>query len=490
MNFRMTPTMLHSIDGGGCITEVSELWLTKLGYARDEVVGRPSTDFLSDASARYAREVVLPKFYATGACDAEYEMKRKDGGVMPVRLHAVALRDEAGAFERSIAVIEDMTEQRALETKMFEAQKLECLGLMAGSIAHDFNNLLSSVVGNVQIAVRAAGHLAPAAAALADIMTAATRAADLCRELLAYSGRGRFHDESIDLNDLVVELVKVLAVNVGDRASLALDLVPESALVEVDATQVRQVLMNLVVNAVEAMDSRRGTVTIRTGYRELDETALSASSRPDAAPGRYVVLEVADTGHGIDAAAMTQIFEPFYSTKGLGRGLGLAAVHGIVRGHHGTLVVASEPGRGTTFSVFLPVASGALPARTTGEQNAFSCGTVLVVDDDELVRRTLATQLELVGYRVLQAGSGDEAIALARTSEPGAFLVDVTMPGLSGPDLATRLHGERPSARVVLMSGYNAVDMPSGGWSRFLMKPFTEDELLRAIGHEATVAAG
>ena len=357
MSLRLTPTMLHSIDTAGRIAEVSELWLEKLGYTHEEVIGRPSTAFLSDDSARYAREVVLPAFFRTGACEVEYEMRRKDGTLMPVRLRGVALRSEAGAFVRSIAVIEDLTEQRALEQKMFAAQKLESLGLMAGNIAHDFNNLLASVVGNAQLARRHAAGQPAVTAALDHIMTASSRAADLCRQLLAYSGRGRFQIEVLGLDAVVTEMSEVLQVNVGADAHIELDLASAGARVEVDATQIRQVLMNLVLNAGEAVAERGGTIRIATAIETLDDQALAATAHGDARPGRYVRLSVADDGTGMAAEVRAHIFDPFFTTKATGRGLGLAAVHGIVRGHHGTLRVESTEGHGTRFDIFLPVSA-------------------------------------------------------------------------------------------------------------------------------------
>ena len=476
--------MLHSIDNHGRITEVSDLWLSKLGYTWDEVIGRPSTDFLSDESARYAREVVLPAFFKTGSCEVEYDMRRKDGVLVPVRLHGIAVRSESGAFERSIAVIEDLTDRRALERKMFEVQKLESLGLMAGNIAHDFNNLLASVVGSAEIAQRHAGHVPAAASALDNVLIAAARAADLCRQLLAYSGRGRFQVERIILDDLVVEMVKVLEVTVGKVARVVLELAREGTRVEVDVTQIRQIVMNLVLNAADAIGDGRGTITIRTSACELDTEAIANASHPDIKPGHYVCLEVSDDGTGMPPEVLAHLFDPFFTTKSTGRGLGLAAVHGIVRGHHGTLTVHSALGRGTTFKIFLPRASAA-PSRPTPQpvrpRAPTPRGTVLVVDDDDLLRNTIVRQLEEAGYTALSAETAEAALDLVASVQINAFLLDVTMPGTSGPELATRICALVPGAPIVLMSGYDRVDLPSGLRARFLQKPFTEEELLHAI---------
>ncbi len=480
VSIRITPTMVHSIDTEGRIAEVSDLWLTTLGYTWDEVIGRLSTDFLSDESARYARDVVLPTFFATGACEVEYDMKRRDGVLLPVRLRGVAVRSENGTFLRSIAVIEDLTERRALERKMFEAQKLESLALMAGNIAHDFNNLLASVMGNAQLSLRHVRDLPPVVSSLTDIMTATTRAADLCRQLLAYSGRGRFQIDTIDLDDLVSEMVKVLEVNVGKQATIELALMKRNARVTVDATQIRQILMNLVINAGEALPGH-GTIKITTSRQALDEATIAASSHPDIKPGEYICLEISDTGHGMSAEVLSQIFDPFFTTKATGHGLGLAAVHGIVRGHHGTLRVHSEEARGTTFQIYLPAVDDELTQRQVEpERSTSQRGTILVADDDELLRKTLANQLTDAGYQVVLAGSSSEAMRLASPSIT-TFLVDVTMPGLDGARLATQLRREFSSARIVMMSGYDRVDVAQSSATSFLEKPFTHDQLLQAV---------
>lgn len=477
---RETPTMLHSIDNQGRIQEVSDLWLEKLQYTWDEVIGRRSVDFLSEESRRYAREVVLPMFFKTGMCEVEYDMVRKDGTLMPVRLRGVAVRNESGAFLRSIAVIEDLSEKRALERKMFDAQKLEGLALMAGNLAHDFNNLLATVVGNAQLVRRHAGSDPAVESSVDGILTATARAADLCRQLLAYSGRGRFQIETIDLGALVTEMVKVLGVNVKRRAVIELVLAADDTRVEVDATQIRQIVMNLVINAAEAMDDRVGQIRIATLLCDLDEAMIAASSQPEIRPGRYVCLEIADTGRGMPPDDVARIFDPFFTTKATGRGLGLAAVQGIVRGHHGSLQVRSEVGGGTRFRVFLPRAAMAATTRSVEPSTPRAHGTVLVVDDDDDLRLVLGRQLVEFGYRAMLAASSQEAAELARGTAIDVFLIDVTMPGDSGPDLARRLLDERPSARIVMMSGYDGVSIALPGVT-FLAKPFDHGQLVRAL---------
>ena len=482
--YQQTPAMLHSINQGGLLEEVSDVWLTKLGYSREEVLGRPSTDFLSPESARYAKEVVLPRFFETGECVAEYEMLRRDGTRLPVRLRAVAIRDAQGKILRSNAVLEDMTEHRRLEQKMLQAQKLESLGLMAGSIAHDCNNLLVSILGNTQLALEDVRGMPSAVASLTDVVTASQRAADLCRQLLAYSGRGKFTIEEVDVSELAREMTQILELSVGRFAAIKLELARPGPRAEVDPTQLRQVVMNLVLNAAEALDGGRGLITVVTSLRDLDADTSERTSNPDLPLGRYVRIGVADTGRGTPAELLDRIFDPFFTTKAAGRGLGLAAVHGIVRSHSGMLRVDSEPGRGTSFKVYLPAKPSAEQVENVSLRKR---GTVLIVDDDEMVRQTLHRQLTRAGFEAVLAANGEDAVltAQARGRELTAFLIDVTMPGLSGPDVFLRLRSLLPTARVVLMSGYNHVDIvrryTTEGLAGFVQKPFTIQEVMRLL---------
>ncbi len=482
VSLTIAPMMLHSIDGTGCITEVSDLWLERLGYTWDEVIGRKSTEFLTDASARYANEVVLPAFFATGSCEVEYEMRRKDGTVFPARLRGVAVRNERGVFVRSIAVVEDLTERRALEREMFEVQKLDSLGVMAGNIAHDFNNLLASVIGSAQIAARHAAHVPAAASALDNVLLASFRAADLCQQLLAYSGRGRFELAVVELDGLIAELASMLETAVGGRARTVLELARDRTKVEVDATQIRQVLMNLILNAADAMPAAPGTITLRTSRVELDRDTIAASlAGQEAAPGSYACVAVIDDGCGMPREVRERVFEPFFTTKASGRGLGLAATLGIVRGHRGTLTIDSEAGEGTAFAIYLPLSTKSAPAI---EPPATMHETALVVDDNELVRTTIARQLDELGCHAIAAASGAEALEVLAREPIACCLVDVSMPDMPGPELAARIAERWPAIDVVLMSGFDEVDVAAAPHVRFLRKPFAERELIAALGRK------
>jgi len=373
--------------------------------------------------------------------------------------------------------------RRAIEAKVLEVQKLESLGVLAGGIAHDFNNLLVAIMGNAGLALLDLPEDSPARTSIIDVEIASRRAGELARQMLAYSGRSRFRIEPVELSDLVRELLTLLQVSIGKGVVLKLHLPDEPIVVDGDAAQLRQVVMNLVINAAEAIRGRSGTVTIRVDRLQADADYL-AEAHPEAGlgPGHYATLEVADTGIGMDRATQDRIFDPFFTTKFTGRGLGLAAVLGIVRGHGGALRVYSELGHGSTFRVILPLsASSPVPSGDAGGDWQAE-GTVLVVDDDAMVRSVARRLLESFGLTVLVAEGGPQAIARigAAPDAVDAVLLDMTMPEMSGADVFVRLREIRPDLPVVLMSGYHEDELSSevgAGISGFIQKPFTPADL-------------
>jgi signal transduction histidine kinase/CheY-like chemotaxis protein len=373
--------------------------------------------------------------------------------------------------------------RRAIEAKVLEVQKLESLGVLAGGIAHDFNNLLVAIMGNAGLALLDLPEDSPARTSIMDVEIASRRAGELARQMLAYSGRSRFRIEPVELSDLVRELLTLLQVSIGKGVILKLHLPDEPIVVDADAAQLRQVVMNLVINAADAIHDRSGTVTIRVGRIEADADYL-ANAHPEAGlePGHYATLEVADTGIGMDRETQDRIFDPFFTTKFTGRGLGLAAVLGIVRGHAGALRVYSELGHGSTFRVVLPLsASSPVPSHGTAESWR-SEATVLVVDDDAMVRSVARRLLEAFGLTVHVAEGGPEAIArlAAAPDAIDAVLLDMTMPEMSGADVFLRMREIRSDLPVVLMSGYHEDELAEevgAGISGFVQKPFTPADL-------------
>jgi signal transduction histidine kinase/ActR/RegA family two-component response regulator len=404
------------------------------------------------------------------------------------RIELVERADELTATNAKL--VREMTERaaseearRAIEAKVLEVQKLESLGVLAGGIAHDFNNLLVAIMGNAGLALLDLPEDSPARESIVDVEIASRRAGELARQMLAYSGRSRSRIEPVELSDLVRELLTLLQVSIGKGVILRLQLPAEPIVVDADASQLRQVVMNLVINAADAIGDRSGTVTIRVG--RLDATASElADAHPDAglASGHYATLEVADTGIGMDRATQERIFDPFFTTKFTGRGLGLAAVLGIVRGHGGALRVYSEVGKGSTFRVSLPLsASSPVPDRAT-ERAWRGTGRVLVIDDDPMVRSVARRLLESFGLTVVDVGDGPPALEIV-TADPSAFdavLLDMTMPEMSGPEVFARLQDIRADLPVVLMSGYHEDELSTdlgGRISGFVQKPFTPADL-------------
>ena len=305
------------------------------------------------------------------------------------------------------------------KSSSFTAQKLESLGVLAGGIAHDFNNILMAIIGNADLALMRINKESPAVENLHRIEQAAARAADLAKQMLAYSGKGKFVVENVDLNTLLEEMLHMLEVSISKKAVLRLNLHQPLPPVEADATQMRQIVMNLVINASEAIGDKSGVIAITTGCMDCDRNYLKdVWLDENLADGLYVYLEIADTGCGMDKETLAKLFDPFFTTKFTGRGLGMAAVLGIVRGHKGAIKVYSEPGRGTTFKILLP-ASGRPAELFNGDSHTDDwqgSGTVLLVDDEETVRGIGAEMLKELGFTAITAGDGREAVEIFKSS--------------------------------------------------------------------------
>jgi PAS domain S-box-containing protein len=445
-----------------------------------------------------ANEAALARALADGTDYAiVLRMRHADGRIIVTEVLGEVIVDAAGVPVRMFGTVQDVTaeqeaeaERRRLELQMQHAQKLESLGVLAGGIAHDFNNLLVGMLGNASLALMDVPPGLPARRAIEDIERAAQRAAELTRQLLAYSGKGRFVIEPVDLSRLVEDMTSLLRAALSKKAELSLDLRRALPSVEADATQLRQVVMNLLVNASDAIGDEPGTIAIRTGVQRVD--ALYRATLLDGAQlldGDHVFVDVADTGTGMDEATLARIFDPFFTTKFTGRGLGLAATLGIVRGHKGAIKVYSEPGRGSTFRVLLPAGAGA-PV-SDADRPAFEGwqgeGTVLVVDDEPAVRAVTRSLLERRGFRVVEAADGEEGVQRFLAA-PDAFrlvLLDLTMPKLDGEETFRRMRQLAPGVKVLLMSGYNQQNVTSQfvgkGLAGFLQKPFRAAELYAAV---------
>ena len=420
--------------------------------------------------------------------------------------------NDQGDIQEWVGACIDITERKqaeeerlVLERQLQQSQKLESLGVLAGGIAHDFNNILTGVLGNAELALAELSPSAPGRENLLEIIQASHRAAALCRQMLAYSGRGQFVSELIDLNALVEDMLGLLKSAISKKALLNLNLEKDLPLLEGDSSQLGQVIMNLVINASEAIGDKDGVITISTGVRECSREYFRESyAHLDLPPGLYLTLEVSDTGCGMDRGTQERLFEPFFTTKFAGRGLGLAAVVGIVRGHKGALKVESEPGKGTTFKIRFPAGEageGALARERAAEVSDWrGAGTVLLVDDEETIRTLGARMLSRLGFAVLTAADGREALDALRINtgvRSSWFLLDLTMPHMDGEETFYGLRVLDPEVRVIMSSGYTEQDITSRfrdeGLVGFLQKPYTIAHLterLRAALEGTGPAAG
>lgn len=480
--FRLYP------DGRSCFPFASEAIREIYGVSPEEV----SSDASKVFAALYPEDhdgivaSILESARSLTPWRYEYRVKIGDGPVRWLFGNALPQREPDGATLWH-GFITDVTERKeaeiereALNRKLQETQKLESLGVLAGGIAHDFNNILTAILGNASIAEMELPSSSPVQESIRHITSASLRAAELCKQMLAYSGRGRFVVQNLSLCQLVQETAQMLQISISKKVELQFRLARNLPPVEADATQLRQVIMNLVINAAEAIGGDSGIITISTGMEQV------AGPEPELSQGNYVTLEVSDTGSGMSEETKARIFEPFFTTKFTGRGLGLAAVLGIVRGHRGALRVASELGRGTTFKLLFPAASGPLDSSSaipSIPERSLPVGTVLIVDDEETMRKTVGRMLDRIGLRWVAAVDGVGALDILR-QHPSRFtlvLLDFTMPHMDGKQTFAELRKLASDLPVILMSGFDAQEAMEGfsgtAPAGFLQKPFTFDAL-------------
>ena len=481
-----SPVPISAIDPKGNILLWNRAAEQTFGYTKEEMVGKPYQP-PDDDSARIYREVFARVTAGVPVAGFEIRGKKKDGTPLELSIYSAPMKDPKGRPLGVIAVIADLTEQRGLQDRLRQSQKIESVGKLAGGIAHDFNNLLTAITGYTDLLyLRLPGDIGKRE--LSEIRKASDRAASLTRQLLAFSRQQVLQPKVINVNEVVGNLSSMLARLIGEDIDLETAL-GEVGPVKADPFQLEQVLMNLTVNARDAMP-RGGRLTIETENVVLDERY--ARGHPDVKPGRYVMIAVSDTGIGMDSDTRARIFEPFFTTKAMGKGtgLGLSTVYGIVKQSQGHMWVYSEPGQGATFKVYLPLHTEAEePAVPTPPARVVPRGweTILAVEDEESLLNLVAEILRDGGYHVLPAHGPKEALRiLADYREPiHLLLTDVVMPGISGRALADKVGSERPGIRVLYMSGYTDNAIVHHGvldhGVTFIQKPFTPDALIKLV---------
>ncbi|MDB6114187.1 MAG: sensor histidine kinase response regulator [Lacunisphaera sp.] len=489
-----TPVILFAIDAQGRYTMCDGAALAALGRKPGDVVGQSAFDLYA------ARPDLLADFRRGLAGETFMSQREMNDAVFELR--CTPLREPDGRISGLIGIALDITarvsaarEREKMERKLLEVQKLESLGVLAGGVAHDFNNLLTSILGNAGLIRLALGEASPVRSNVHQIEQASQTAATLCQQLLSYAGRGRLDTSELDLSRLVRETTDLLRLSVGNHAQLTFHLADGLPGIVADAAQIRQVLLNIVLNAAEAIGRRDGIIEVTTRLQPLDAAWLAdARTGQDLAPGEYAVLDIRDNGSGLDAVTQARVFDPFFSTKGSGRGLGLAAALGIMRSHQGALRLNSQPGQGTHFTLAFPIQSKPAAEHATGANGVRhwrGSGSVLIVDDEEAVRATAAQMIAYFGFDVRQADSGQQALDLMRAN-PTAFdlvLLDLTMPGMDGYATFTALRQLRPEQRIVIFSGYSAHDarqrFAGQNLNGFLQKPFSANSLREVLGQIA-----
>jgi len=414
---------------------------------------------------------------------------RKDGKEIWVSLTISPIRQSDGTVIGASHVARDISERKQFELQLRQTQRLESLGVLAGGIAHDFNNLLTGILGNASIATEMLPPGNPVHVYLRDVVSAGQRLSDLTRQLLAYAGRGTLTMSALNLSDLVREISPLIQTSIPKSVQLRLQLHNSLPMIEADPSQIQQIVMNLIINAAEAIPaSEPGSVLVTSGTQVVDDSYVrSLSLSPDLEPGKYVCLEVHDTGVGMDAETQARIFDPFFTTKVKGRGLGLSAVLGIIQSHKGSIKVYSHPGAGTTFKVLFPALADEKAKYNSVREDLRGRGVILVIDEEDVVRRVAKAALEMYGYSVIGAEDGEQGARLfeQRPNEIDLVVLDLVMPKWSGEETFRRLRTIRQDVVVLLSSGYSDSEaqgrFTGKGLAGFIHKPYTAAQLGEAV---------
>lgn len=459
---------------GTRILDASESILGWLGHARS-ALAEPGLDWRELTPSRHhARdEKALAELLDSGTMSPyEKELLSREGHTVPVVVSA------QGDPSWYVLLALNLTQRAELEARLLRAQKLESLGLIGGGLAHDINNLLATIMGNASLSLEALARDHPAYRTLGEVLVASRRASELTQQMLAYCGRATVRIQPVDVSGMVREIGSLLETTISKKIDLKLDLAPGLPCIEAEPGQIQQVVMNLVINASDAIGEQPGEIAVSTGVSHTPEL------------GPCVCFEVRDTGCGMTEEVKERVFDPFFTTKTEGRGLGLSAVLAIVRNHGGVLSVESEPLRGTTFLVLFPASRSPVKARrhdVASREDLCGSETILVADDDEGIRRMTRAALERFGYKVFLAENGEEAVTLFQQhkDEIGVVLLDWAMPVMNGDEALRCILAENPCAKVVMSSGYAESErlgpVQSQGPVEFIQKPYTTVQLVEKL---------
>jgi PAS domain S-box-containing protein len=525
--FDLAPDAYLVTDLGGIITEANLAATRLLGVEDRFLEGKALAVFVTNEDRPRFRAVLADVGLGAPTHTAAFRLQPQQNGPIAaeVTYSLIALPEgkptgirwlirHVSDRERMAAEIQALNRElesriaaaEASEAQSRHVQKLESIGVLAGGIAHDFNNLLHVVLGNADIALGNLTEESPARDALEEVVRATLRAADLTRQLLAYSGKGAFVVRHLDLSSEVREMATLLRTAISKQATLAWELASDLPAINADPTQIRQIVMNLITNASDALGEAGGTITLRTGVARLSELEGQRFTGPvqgdelfERREDPFVFLEIGDTGSGMTPDTLGRIFDPFFSTKFAGRGLGLAAVMGIVRSHHGLIRIRTERGQGTAFRVLFPPVSGVAvkPEKPSAERSDWQgSGTILVVEDEEGVREVVERMLQEIGFQTIGAEDGRHALDILERSGDNitAVLLDLSMPRMGGAETLRRLRAVRPELPVLMMSGYTEQSVApkfgdSGpGPTGFLQKPFLAEDLITVLRRFAEVS--
>lgn len=459
------------------------------GWTENEAMGKIAHELLR-ASGPMLNTQIEEILHREGRWDGELNHQARDGRRVVVESRQVLLLNDRNDPEGALEINRDITERKQTEERLRQTQKFESIGVLAGGIAHDFNNLLTVIMGNASLAL--ADY--PSFRHYQEIYSAAERAAHLTNQLLAYAGKSHTVVKVLNLTELLTQMSALLSTSVPKRVNFKLRPTKDQLCLEADPSQIEQMVLNLVINSGEAIPAKRdGLIEVTTSICEVTPDILRQNSKADdLAPGPYVCVEVRDNGCGMDEPTLSRMFDPFFSTKFPGRGLGLAAVHGIVRVSRGFIDVQSSVGEGTSFRVFLPASQKTCAVESAPSASAkvglVSSTTVLVVDDEEMVRNLACKTLRLSGYEVLEAANGKDALRVLANADPVPSIVvlDLAMPVMGGDELVPILQTRYPDVKIVLTSGYPREQACQGfsceSVSAFLQKPYTIVALAETVG--------